>query len=135
MSGAITEFEPEVVLHLAAQSVVRTGYENPVDTYASNVMGTVNLLEAVRTLKRKCVIVNVTSDKCYENREWVWGYRETIRWGGTIPTRIRKAVRNSSPRPFAIPTFRPSLSTSMAWRWPAREPATQLEAAIGPRFN
>ena len=85
LSAAIAEFEPEVVLHLAAQSVVRTGYENPVDTYASNVMGTVHVLEAVRTLKRKCVVVNVTSDKCYENREWVWGYRETDRMGGHDP--------------------------------------------------
>ena len=85
LSAAIAEFEPEVVLHLAAQSVVRTGYENPVDTYASNVMGTVHLLEAVRTLKRKCVVVNVTSDKCYENREWVWGYRENEPMGGHDP--------------------------------------------------
>jgi len=85
LSAAIAEFEPQVVLHLAAQSVVRTGYENPVDTYASNVMGTVHVLEAVRTLKRKCVVVNVTSDKCYENREWVWGYRETDRMGGHDP--------------------------------------------------
>ena len=85
LSGAIKEFEPDIILHLAAQSVVRTGYENPVDTYASNVMGTVNLLEAVRTLKRKCVVVNVTSDKCYENREWVWGYRETDPMGGHDP--------------------------------------------------
>jgi CDP-glucose 4,6-dehydratase len=85
LSSAIKEFEPEVVLHLAAQSVVRTGYESPVDTYASNVMGTVHLLEAVRTLKRKCVVVNVTSDKCYENREWVWGYREIDQMGGHDP--------------------------------------------------
>jgi len=85
LNSAVAEFEPEVVLHLAAQSVVRTGYENPVDTYASNVMGTVHVLEAVRTLKRRCVVVNVTSDKCYENREWVWGYRETDRMGGHDP--------------------------------------------------
>jgi CDP-glucose 4,6-dehydratase len=71
LSSAIKDSEP--------------GYENPVDTYASNVMGTVHLLEAVRALKRKCVVVNVTSDKCYENREWVWGYRETDRMGGHDP--------------------------------------------------
>lgn len=85
LTHAIAEFQPEVILHLAAQSVVRTGYENPVDTYASNVMGTVNLLEAVRNLRRNCVVVNVTSDKCYENREWVWGYRETDPMGGHDP--------------------------------------------------
>ena len=85
LRATIADFQPEVVLHLAAQSVVRTGYEDPVGTYASNVMGTVYLLEAVRLLKRKCVVVNVTSDKCYENREWVWGYRENERMGGHDP--------------------------------------------------
>jgi CDP-glucose 4,6-dehydratase len=85
LRDAIAEFKPEVVLHLAAQSVVRTGYEDPVGTYATNVMGTVHLLEAIRTLKQRCVIVNVTSDKCYENREWVWGYRENEPMGGHDP--------------------------------------------------
>ena len=85
LRSAIAEFEPEVVLHLAAQSVVRTGYEDPIGTYSSNVMGTVHVLEAVRLLKRRCVVVNVTSDKCYENREWVWGYREIDRMGGHDP--------------------------------------------------
>jgi CDP-glucose 4,6-dehydratase len=74
-----------VVLHLAAQSVVRAGYEDPIETYSSNVMGTVNVLEAVRQLKRPCAIVNVTSDKCYENREWIWGYREDEPMGGNDP--------------------------------------------------
>jgi len=91
LSAAIAEFEPEVVLHLAAQSVVRAGYENPVETYASNVMGTVHVLEAVRALKRKCVVVNVTSDKCYENREWIWGYRENEPLGGHDPYSNSKA--------------------------------------------
>lgn len=85
LKDAIAEFKPEVVLHLAAQSVVRTGYEDPVGTYATNVIGTVHLLEAIRTLKQRCVIVNVTSDKCYENREWVWGYRENDPMGGHDP--------------------------------------------------
>jgi len=85
LRSAIAEFQPQVIFHLAAQSVVRTGYEYPVENYATNVMGTVHLLEAVRTLKRKCVVVNVTSDKCYENREWVWGYREDEPMGGHDP--------------------------------------------------
>ena len=85
LKDAIADFKPQVVLHLAAQSVVRTGYEDPVGTYASNVMGTVHLLEAIRTLKHRCVVVNVTSDKCYENREWVWGYRENEPMGGHDP--------------------------------------------------
>ncbi len=67
---------------MAAQSVVRRGYDDPIETYSSNVMGTVNLFEALRQLKQPCAVVNVTSDKCYENREWVWGYRETEPMGG-----------------------------------------------------
>ena len=73
LKSAIAECDPEVVIHMAAQSVVRRGYEEPVETYATNVMGTVHLLEAVRQLKRPCVVLNVTSDKCYANQEWVWG--------------------------------------------------------------
>jgi CDP-glucose 4,6-dehydratase len=83
-----TELEasgPDVVIHMAAQSVVRRGYEDPVETYSSNVMGTVHILEAIRQLGRPCVLVNVTSDKCYANREWVWGYREDEPMGGRDP--------------------------------------------------
>jgi CDP-glucose 4,6-dehydratase len=85
LKSAIEESRPEVILHLAAQSVVRAGYDDPVGTYASNVMGTVHLLEAVRRLNHPCAIVNVTSDKCYENREWIWGYRENEAMGGHDP--------------------------------------------------
>jgi CDP-glucose 4,6-dehydratase len=85
LKSAIAECRPEVVLHLAAQSVVRAGYDDPVGTYASNVMGTVHLLEAVRRLNHPCAIVNVTSDKCYDNREWIWGYRENEPMGGHDP--------------------------------------------------
>jgi len=70
---------------MAAQSVVRRGFEDPIETYSSNVMGTVHLLEAVRQLKLRCTVVNVTSDKCYENREWIWGYRENEPMGGRDP--------------------------------------------------
>ena len=85
LKSAIAECDPEVVIHMAAQSVVRYGYEQPVETYATNVMGTVHLLEAVRQLKRPCVVLNVTSDKCYANQEWVWGYRESDPMGGHDP--------------------------------------------------
>jgi CDP-glucose 4,6-dehydratase len=85
LQQAITECRPEVVLHLAAQSVVRSGYEDPIGNYSSNVMGTVHVLEAVRQLRQPCVVVNVTSDKCYENREWIWGYRENEPMGGRDP--------------------------------------------------
>lgn len=91
LEAALAESRPEVVLHLAAQSVVRRGYEDPVETYGSNVMGTVHLLEALRRLGRGCAVVNVTSDKCYENREWPWGYRESDALGGRDPYANSKA--------------------------------------------
>jgi CDP-glucose 4,6-dehydratase len=85
LKTAVSECRPEVVVHMAAQSVVRRGYEDPIETYSSNVMGTVNLLEALRQLRQPCAVVNVTSDKCYSNREWVWGYREDEPIGGRDP--------------------------------------------------
>jgi CDP-glucose 4,6-dehydratase len=77
--------QPEVVFHMAAQSLVRAGYEDPVDTYSTNVLGTVHVLEAVRATPSVKAAVVVTSDKCYENREWVWGYRESDPMGGHDP--------------------------------------------------
>jgi len=85
LKTALAECGPDVVIHMAAQSVVRRGYEDPIETYSSNVMGTVNVLEALRQLKKPCVVINVTSDKCYLNREWVWGYREDEPMGGRDP--------------------------------------------------
>jgi CDP-glucose 4,6-dehydratase len=85
LKTVVAECRPEVVIHMAAQSVVRRGYEDPIETYSSNVMGTVHLFEALRQLKRPCTVVNVTSDKCYENREFLWGYRENEPMGGHDP--------------------------------------------------
>src|SRR6516165_9392621 len=85
LKAAMAECRADVIIHMAAQSVVRRGYEDPIETYSSNVMGTVHLLEALRQLKQPCVVVNVTSDKCYANREWVWGYRENECMGGRDP--------------------------------------------------
>jgi CDP-glucose 4,6-dehydratase len=85
LTSVLAECRPDVIFNMAAQSVVRRGYEDPVETYSSNVMGTVHLLEAIRQLKLHCAVVNVTSDKCYENREWVWGYRENEPMGGRDP--------------------------------------------------
>jgi CDP-glucose 4,6-dehydratase len=85
LESALRECRPEVVFHLAAQSLVRASYADPVGTYATNVMGTVNLLEAVRKVGGVRALVVVTSDKCYENREWVWGYREGDPMGGFDP--------------------------------------------------
>jgi CDP-glucose 4,6-dehydratase len=76
---------PEIVIHMAAQPLVRYSYQNPVETYSTNVMGTVHLLEAVRNTPGVKAVVNITTDKCYENREWVWGYRENEPMGGFDP--------------------------------------------------
>jgi len=82
---ALKEFQPEMVFHLAAQSLVLTGYAQPHMTYETNVMGTVNVLEAVRQIPGIRAVVNVTSDKCYENREWAYAYRENDPIGGFDP--------------------------------------------------
>lgn len=81
----VSQFAPEIVIHMAAQALVRQSYVDPVETYATNVMGTVHVLDAVRTVKSVKAVVNVTTDKCYENNEWVWGYRENEPMGGHDP--------------------------------------------------
>jgi CDP-glucose 4,6-dehydratase len=85
LRAVFAEYKPEIVIHMAAQALVRYSYAEPVETYSTNVMGTVNLLEAVRSTPGIKSVVNVTSDKCYENREWVWGYRENEAMGGFDP--------------------------------------------------
>lgn len=85
LDAAIQRARPEIVLHLAAQPLVRYSYANPVETYSTNVMGLVHLFEAVRKSPSVRAVLNVTSDKCYENREWVWGYREIDPMGGHDP--------------------------------------------------
>ena len=106
LKAVIAECRPDVIIHLAAQSVVRRGYEDPIETYSSNVIGTVNLLEAVRQLGQRCVIVNVTSDKCYENREWFWGYRENDSLGGHDPYSNSKACAELVTSAFRDSFFR-----------------------------
>jgi len=85
IQSLMNEFQPEVVLHMAAQPLVRLSYDQPMETYATNVMGTVHVLEAARHAGSVRAIVNVTTDKCYENREWAWGYRENEPMGGHDP--------------------------------------------------
>ena len=85
LQKAMQDATPEIVIHMAAQPLVRYSYANPVETYATNVMGSVHLLEAVRNTESVKAVVNVTSDKCYENREWMWGYRENEAMGGYDP--------------------------------------------------
>lgn len=85
LQGLIEDTKPDLVFHLAAQSLVRLSYQAPVETYGTNVMGTVNLLEAVRLSRRTCSVVVITTDKCYENQEWVHSYREIDPLGGHDP--------------------------------------------------
>lgn len=91
LTSALKVSKPDIVIHMAAQSLVRYSYHEPVETYMVNVMGTVNLLEAVRKTESVKVIVNVTTDKCYENKEWVWPYRENEAMGGHDPYSSSKA--------------------------------------------
>ncbi len=85
LQSLMRAFQPEIVIHMAAQPLVRLSYQQPIETYATNVMGTVHVLEAARHAGSVRAIVNITTDKCYENREWVWGYREDEPMGGHDP--------------------------------------------------
>ena len=91
LTSALTDFHPDVVFHLAAQPLVRASYADPLETYETNIMGTARLLEAVRNAPTVRAVVCVTTDKCYENREWAWGYRETDPLGGYDPYSSSKA--------------------------------------------
>jgi CDP-glucose 4,6-dehydratase len=91
IEASLTDFEPEVVFHLAAQPLLRKSYADPLGTYGTNVMGTANLLEAVRKTPSVRAVVCVTTDKCYQNREWPWPYRETDPLGGHDPYSSSKA--------------------------------------------
>ncbi len=85
LKAVFKKTQPQIVIHMAAQSLVRYSYKNPVETFTTNVMGTVNILEAARSTESVKVALIITSDKCYKNREWVWGYRENDPMGGHDP--------------------------------------------------
>lgn len=91
LSAAVQSFNAEIVIHMAAQSLVRASYDEPVETYATNVMGTVHVLEAVRHTPSVRAVLVITSDKCYQNQEWVYGYREQDALGGRDPYSNSKA--------------------------------------------
>ena len=91
LEASMTAFRPEIVIHMAAQPLVRLSYADPINTYATNVLGTGHVLEAVRKTPSVRAVVSVTTDKCYENKEWVWGYRETDALGGYDPYSSSKA--------------------------------------------
>jgi CDP-glucose 4,6-dehydratase len=91
LKEAINQAKPDILIHMAAQPLVRDSYNRPVETFSSNVIGTVNVLEAARDPGTIKAIVNITTDKCYENREWLWPYREGDRLGGRDPYSASKA--------------------------------------------
>ncbi len=109
LKRAINDCRPEIVIHMAAQTVVRRGYEDPIETYSTNVMGTVNLFEVLRRVDFQCAVVNVTSDKCYHNREWVWAYREDDAMGGHDPYSNSKACAELVTAAFRESFFSPGM--------------------------
>ena len=108
LTTAMRQAAPDLVLHLAAQSVVHASYENPRETFDVNVMGTVNVLEAVRQLDKPCAVVAVTSDKCYQNREQVWGYREDDPMGERDPYGGSKGAAELAIRSYRHSYFAPA---------------------------
>ena len=92
LNNALQSFEPEYVFHLAAQALVKKSYTDPVETFQTNVMGSVHILDVVRQCESVRSLVYITSDKCYENLEWVWGYRENDRLGGHDPYSASKGA-------------------------------------------
>jgi CDP-glucose 4,6-dehydratase len=92
LEDAILSAQPDFVFHLAAQALVKRSYEDPLETWQTNVLGTLHLLEALRKLDKSCAAVIITSDKCYDNVEWVWGYRETDAMGGPDPYSASKGA-------------------------------------------
>lgn len=110
----ITEAKPEIVFHLAAQAMVRAGYRDPLETFSTNVLGTAHVLEACRSSPGLRVIVNVTTDKCYENREWTWSYRENDRLGGSDPYAASKACAELVSTAYRESFFRSSGSDDAA---------------------
>lgn len=122
LNKAMRDAAPDIVIHMAAQPLVRYSYVNPVETYSTNVMGTVHLLEAVRQTPSVRAVVNVTSDKCYDNKEWVWGYRENEAMGGFDPYSnskgcaelVTSAYRNSFFNPEKYADHRVALASGRA---------------------
>src|SRR5215471_1288385 len=108
LTTVIRDHDPAVIFHLAAQSVVRESYDDPIETYSTNVMGTACLFQAVRSAPGRRAIVNVTTDKCYKNKEWLWGYRENDELGGRDPYSNSKACAELVTEAFRESFFAPS---------------------------
>lgn len=108
LTSTIRAICPDVVIHMAAQPLVRESYRIPVDTYATNVMGTVHVLEAIRQVDSVRAVLNVTTDKCYENKEWLWGYREGDNLGGVDPYSNSKACSELVTACYRLSFFPPA---------------------------
>lgn len=108
LAKTIKESKPEIVIHMAAQPIVRYSYINPVETYTTNVMGSVHLFESIRQVDSIKAVVNITSDKCYENREWVWAYREDEAMGGYDPYSSSKACAELVTSAYRSSFFNPT---------------------------
>ena len=91
LNDLIIKNQPDFVFHLAAQALVRKSYKDPLETWSTNLVGTLNILDSLRFLEKKCSCILITSDKCYENKEWAWGYRENDSLGGPDPYSASKA--------------------------------------------
>lgn len=105
LKALVEQVQPDFVFHLAAQALVRRSYADPTDTWQTNAMGTINVLEALRGLEKTCVAVLITSDKCYDNVEWVWGYRETDALGGPDPYSASKGAAELAIRSYVRSFF------------------------------
>lgn len=108
VNDVIKKYKPEIIIHMAAQSLLHESYKEPLETFSTNVMGTVNLLEAIRTTQKSCVVINVTSDKCYENQELTRGYRENDPMGGYDPYSSSKGCAELATSSFRNSFFNPS---------------------------
>jgi CDP-glucose 4,6-dehydratase len=117
LQQALNQFRPEIVFHLAAQSLVRKSYEDPALTFETNTIGTLNLLDCLRNTPQVAAAVFITSDKCYENVEWLWGYRENDRLGGKDPYSASKACAELVSRVYMESFFKesgPNIATTRA---------------------
>ena len=114
LKQSMMDFGPEIVIHMAAQPLVLASYSDPVGTYQTNVMGTVNLFEAVRACNSVKAVVNVTTDKCYQNNEWVWGYREGEPMGGCDPYSNSKGCSELVTSAYRQSFFKDKMDVSLA---------------------
>lgn len=134
LRNSIASFKPEIIFHMAAQPLVRLSYKEPIETYSTNVMGTVHLLEAVKQVGGIKAVVNITSDKCYENREWVWGYRENEAMGGYDPYSNSKGCAELVASAFRSSFLILAIMLIMALVWLLLERETLLAVVIGRKI-